>query len=250
MKNETKSLTIEKMESSGQGLARIANLSAVDHDGDTYVAGAFSWKEGGDQWVSILPAHQRAAMPLGKARVYEDGDGAFAELHLNLNTEAGKDWHSTLKFDLEKGNAVQEWSYGFGVLDSGIEDRNGERVRVLKRLDVHEVSPVLRGAGVGTTTLSMKSRGGFGAQLDALIEEFDDAVERAGSVKALREADGRVMSKARLEQLSELKRRLDELLTQGEPKPNSDEEKARRELEAIMVRNLTGRAVRRFETGS
>lgn len=157
MRTETKQLTVEKMDDAGHGLARIAVLSGVDHDGDTYAKGAFSWKKDKEQWVPILPAHDRKAMPLGKARVYEDGDAAYAELFLNLNTEAGRDWHETLKFDLAKGGAVQEWSYGFGVEDYGQEKRDGATVRVLKRVDVHEVSPVVRGAGVGTRTVSMKS---------------------------------------------------------------------------------------------
>jgi hypothetical protein len=55
-----KSLTIEKMDDAGTGLARIAQLSSVDSDGDTYERGAFSWKAGGGQWVQILPAHDRA----------------------------------------------------------------------------------------------------------------------------------------------------------------------------------------------
>ncbi len=159
MKIETKSLTVEKMDEAGHGLARIAILSAVDHDGDTYAKGAFSWKEDGHQWVPILPAHDRKAMPLGKARIYEDGDAVYAELHLNLKSAAGRDWHATLAFDLEKGKAVQEWSYGFGVVEKDRDTRDGKQVRVLKRLDVHEVSPVIRGAGVGTGTLALKALG-------------------------------------------------------------------------------------------
>jgi hypothetical protein len=119
--------------------------------------GAFSWKEGGGQWVQILPAHDRRAMPLGKAWIYEEGDWALAQLHLNLDTQAGKDWHSTLKFDLAKGSPVQEWSYGYQVLDADFQVRGDQRVQVLKRLDVDEISPVIRGAGNGTGTISIKS---------------------------------------------------------------------------------------------
>jgi len=207
---QTKTMTVEKMDGEGHGLARIATLSAVDHDGDTYTPGAFAWKE---QWVPILPAHNRRSLPLGKARLYEDGDAALAELHMNLGTSAGADWHKALKFDLENGKAVQEWSYGFGVLDHETETRDGERVNVLKKLDVHEISPVVRGAGQGTATLSMKSRGSFADHLDALIAELDDALGRADEVKALRAADGRGMSKARLDQLVGLRERLDALIT-------------------------------------
>ncbi|MEP0409168.1 HK97 family phage prohead protease [Roseibium sp.] len=212
--SEIKTLTVEKMDGVGQGLARIALLSEVDNDGDTYVPGAFSWKEGGEQWVPILPAHQRTAMPIGKARIYEDGNAVYAELHLNLDTQAGSDWHKALKFDLEHGKSVQEYSYGFGVLDYALERRDGAEVRVLKRLDVHEVSPVVRGAGVGTGTLQMKSDqgGSFAGQIDAVLAEVSDIVERAGSVKALREAQGRDMSPARMAQLKSLHQKLGGIL--------------------------------------
>lgn len=210
MKTETKSILVEKMDDAGHGLARLATLSAVDHDGDTYAPGAFTWKPGAEQWAPMLPAHNRSAMPIGKVRVYEDGGVAFAELHLNLDTAAGKDWQSHLKFDLARGVPAQEWSYGFGTVEATFEQRGEDRVRVLKRVDVHEVSPVVRGAGIGTATLAMKGR--FGEQLDELIAEIDDAIGRAGDIAKLRSADGRDMSKARIDQLVELKARLDRLI--------------------------------------
>lgn len=212
MKTETKSILVEKMDDAGHGLARLATLSGVDLDGDTYMPGAFSWKEGGEQWVPILPAHNRGAMPIGKSRVYEEGGVAFAELHLNLETAAGKEWQSHLKFDLAKGKPAQEWSYGFGTVEAVHEQRGDDRIRVLKRVDVHEVSPVVRGAGVGTATLAMKSRGSFGDQLDALIADLDDALERATDIAGLRGAEGRDMSKARLDQLAAIKERIDQLI--------------------------------------
>ncbi|RVQ76124.1 HK97 family phage prohead protease [Sinorhizobium medicae] len=251
MRTETKSLTVETMDESGHGLARIATLSAVDHDGDTYLPGAFAWKQGG-QWVPILPAHDRKAMPFGKARVYEEGDGAFAELHLNLDAAAGREWHSALKFDLAKGVAVQEWSYGFNVIDQARETRDGEPLRVLKRLDVHEISTVVRGAGVGTGTLAMKSRGSFAGQIEAVIAEIEDIVERAGGVKELREAEGRKMSKARLEQLADLRRRFDEVflfdpLPDAKVGENGLTEKGRQEAERLAAEFLTFSARRRFD---
>lgn len=244
MSMETKSLTIKEMDGEGRGLAKIATLSAIDHDGDTYLPGAFAWKEGG-QWVPILPAHDRRAMPLGKARVYEDADAAYAELFLNLNSEVGREWHAALKFDLKNGTAVQEYSYGFGVLDQQLETRNGERVRVLKRLDVHEVSPVIRGAGVGTGTLSMKSRGSFAAQIDGVIADIDDILERAGGVKALRDAEGRNMSKARLEQLGELRRRFDEIFQFDGFADAAAVEQAQKELERVAA-DMAAREARRW----
>ncbi|WP_048648958.1 HK97 family phage prohead protease [Nitratireductor soli] len=224
MDTELKSLTIKEMDDQGLGLAKIATLTAIDHDGDTYQAGAFAWKEGGHQWVPILPSHDRCAMPLGKARVYEADDAAYAEIHLNMKSEAGREWHAALKFDLEKGNAVQEWSYGFGIIDRSHEVIEGQEVRRLKRLDVHEVSPVVRGAGIGTGTLALKSHRSFADQIAATIAAIEDIVKRAGDVKALREADGRPMSKARLDQLANLKQRLDVLLATGTPPPDESED--------------------------
>ncbi len=151
---QTKNLTVTEMGETGKGLAILARLSEVDHDGDTYAPGAFSWK--GDQWCPLIHHHDRYQMPFGKARIYEEGDIAYAELHLNLETQAGKDWHAALKFDLATGKSVQEYSYGFDVLDADFLTRGDERKRVLKQLDVHEVSTVIRGAGKGTRTLSMK----------------------------------------------------------------------------------------------
>ncbi|WP_034157915.1 HK97 family phage prohead protease [Sphingomonas sp. ERG5] len=169
----TKAISIEQIDEAGTGLARIAQLSAVDNDDDTYLPGAFSWKVGGYQWASILPAHDRRAMPFGKARVYEDGDYAFAELRLNLETQAGRDWHSALKFDLATGQPVQEWSYGFETIDADFQQRGNSRVRLLKRLDVHEVSPVLKGAGIHTGTVSIKSAALKEAHFAPLIASLD-----------------------------------------------------------------------------
>lgn len=204
----TKQLTIEKMDAAGTGLARIAQLSAVDSDGDTYQRGAFSWKDKAEQWAPMLPAHDRRAMPLGKVRVYEDGDYAFAELSLNLATQAGRDWHETLKFDLATGNPVQEWSYGYEIVDGDYQVRGDQRVQVIKRVDVHEVSPVVRGAGVGTATLSIKSAElkhahfapliGSLAELASALPDRADALSATGA-KQLREihaAIGAVLAKA------------------------------------------------------
>jgi HK97 family phage prohead protease len=173
----TKNLTVTEMGETGKGLAILARLSEVDHDGDTYAPGAFSWKDGGEQWCPLIHHHDRYRMPFGKARVYEEGDIAYAELHLNLETQGGRDWHKTLLFDLAKGKPVQEYSYGFGVVESDFTQRGETRVRVLKRLDVHEVSTVIRGAGRGTGTLSMKSLKDAGfAPLIAGLGELAEAL--------------------------------------------------------------------------
>lgn len=195
---QIKSMTIKSMDEAGKGLAELATLSAVDNDGDTYDRGAFSWKPGGHQWAMMMPAHDRRKMPFGKARVYEEGDKAFAELNLNLKTSAGRDWHQALLFDLETGDPVQEWSYGYNIVDMDYRVSGNSRVRVLKRLDVDEVSPVLRGAGVGTRTLSIKGAKLRDDHLAGLITDL-------GAVASAVDADPAAVSATGLKQLREIK---------------------------------------------
>ena len=233
---------LKNLDEAGRGLARIATLSGIDHDGDTYAAGAFSWKAGGEQTVQILPAHNRGSVPLGKARLYEKGDEVLAELSFNLDTAAGKEWHAALKFDLDAqksgGAPIQEWSYGFMVIDAQVETRDGERVRVLKKLDVHEVSPVVKGAGVGTGTLSLKDaiKDGrpFGEALDAAIAATADLVERARAVKDMRSADGRQLSAERVKQLAELRDGLAAIVDAAE----AEQAQARQLYAGFVARSL------------
>lgn len=209
---QTKNITVQEMDDAGKGLALLANLSAVDHDGDTYLPGAFSWKAGDGQWAPLLTAHDRWGMPFGKARVFEEGDAAYAELHLNLDTQAGNDWHAALKFDLATGKSVQEWSYGYDVLDADYQVRSDSRVRVLKQLDVHEVSTVVRGAGAGTRTLAMK-----GAKNAELKEaRFGELLTELGGIAQLVAADPDVLSATGRKQLQDIHASLGEALVDRE----------------------------------
>ena len=143
----------------GEGSAIIATLNVLDKDHDVTFPGAF-----GEQTVLVLPAHNWSSdkPPLGKAVIREVGDLVFADFKLNMKTQGGKEWAEHLKFDLEHGDPVQEWSYGFRINEAGQGtwpqgDPNGEQARFLKALKVDEVSPVVVGAGEGTGTVSAKS---------------------------------------------------------------------------------------------
>ena len=198
---ETKRIELKSLDDDGSGLAKIATLSAVDHDGDTYEKGAF-----GEQEVKVLAGHSWDGVPIGKGRVFEKDGDAFAEFRLNLDTEAGKQWHAALKFDLDSknGKPLQEWSYGFKVLESVDETRDGKSIRVLKRLEVFEVSPVVKGSGVGTGTVAIKSGQTFEQEIKALIDQTDSIVKRAGEIAIWRRSKGRKFSEERLEQLMDL----------------------------------------------
>lgn len=146
----------------GDGTVTIvmATLNVPDHDGDVTERGFF-----GEQTAQIVPAHDWAHVPLGKARVREVGNEAVADLSFNLDVPAAADWYKAIKYDFENPPALQQYSYGFDVLDGGARygDFQGRQVRFLQPLksgapgvQVFEVSPVMLGAGLGTRTLAVK----------------------------------------------------------------------------------------------
>ncbi|MEO1488849.1 MAG: HK97 family phage prohead protease [Pseudomonadota bacterium] len=220
---ETKMLTTEleitQMDGKGIGLAVIADLSDVDHDGDGYMAGAFSWA--GDQWVPLLVEHNRG-MPFGKARIYEEGSKVLAELHLNLETDQGRNWHKALTFDLERGKPVQQWSFGYRALEAEKVFRGGRQGRVLHKVKAFEVSAVVVGAGRATRTLEMK-------QLKAALKEgeFKSLIEQLGTAAAVIQGDPDKLSETGLKQLTEIHGALGAVLqakSAHAPEPESDPE--------------------------
>jgi phage head maturation protease len=64
---------------------------------------------------------------------------------------------------------LQEWSYGFNVLETGEVTeamRQAGVWRVIKKSEVYEVCPVMLGAGVGTETVDIKSAPSSAARPD------------------------------------------------------------------------------------
>ena len=170
---------IKQLGDSGAFEAIIATLNVVDSDGDIILPGAFQ-----DAVISVLPAHDSRSVPLGKAQMEDRDDKAIAVGQYNLDIPAAKDWHNALKFDLKTPPVIQEWSFAFRILESSMETRDGEDIRILEKLDIMEVSPVLRGSGVGTGTLAAKQR--FVDQLEATLKAVEDTLERAQSIAKLR----------------------------------------------------------------
>jgi hypothetical protein len=160
MKKYRKTIEIKELKDSGVIRAVIATLNVIDKDGDVTLPGAF-----GEQEVVVVPAHDWSHIPIGKGVIREEGNQAIAEIQMNMGIASGQEWFTALKFDLEKGKPLQEWSYGFNIREGGVGDgeMDGRRVRFLRGLtdgrpglEVHEVSPVLVGAGQNTGTLYAK----------------------------------------------------------------------------------------------
>jgi len=153
MKTERKSVgALKTVHDDGSFEAVIATFNKLDHDNDIVMPGAF-----GDLPVSLLPSHDSQHVPLGKSIVEERGTAAVAVGKFNTEIEAARDWHSSLKFDLANPPGVQEWSWGFRPVEFSFEEREGQQIRILSKVDLREISPVLRGASIGTGTLSAKS---------------------------------------------------------------------------------------------
>lgn len=150
---EQKGLTFQLKQGLGEITALFSRFNVVDHDGDLTMPGAF--EEGAP--VRILPAHDWRHYMIGKGAIRANDQ--VAEMHgvFFLQTSGGRDWYESIKADMDSGSPLQEWSYGFDVLDSGETTVEGRRIRLLKRLKVHEVSPVTLGAGINTGTVDVKA---------------------------------------------------------------------------------------------
>jgi hypothetical protein len=137
---------------------------AIDSDGDVTLREAF--EDGGEV---LLSSYQHGSwsgsLPVGKGRIRTTSTEAIVEGRFFLDTTAGRDTFTVVR---ELGSR-QQWSFGFDILDSEDGVFDGRKVRVLKRLKVHEVSPVLIGAGVNTRTLATKS---------AAVESPEDVAAR------------------------------------------------------------------------
>ena len=147
----------------GQVEAVFATLNVVDLDGDVTLPGAFpSGKE-----VPISAYNHTSwsgAMPVGKGTIRETGTEAILTGQFFMDTTAGRDTFNVVKHMGAKG----QWSYGYDVLDAAPGVVDGADVQLLKSLDVHEVSPVLLGAGINTRTIDAKSAGA-GSHKEGLI---------------------------------------------------------------------------------
>jgi len=147
----------------GQFRAVFATFNVVDDDGDVTLPGAFT--EGQKTRVAQW-GHNWSALPVGKGEIGANEREAWIDGEFFLETEAGRETHQIVK---ELGE-LQEWSYGYDVEDSSQGTFEGKSVRFLKRLHVHEVSPVMVGAGVGTHTVAIKGDGDLDGAARAAAE--------------------------------------------------------------------------------
>jgi HK97 family phage prohead protease len=149
---ERKGLTLElKEDGAEQGAvtAVFSTFNVIDKDGDVTLPGAF--EDGAPVRISAW-GHKWYELPVGRGAIKVEPGRALLDGHFFMDTAHGLDTYRTVKGLGE----LQEWSYGYDVLESEEGPFNGQQVRLLKKLQVHEVSPVMLGAGIDTGTVGMK----------------------------------------------------------------------------------------------
>jgi len=135
----------------GEVQAVFSTFNQIDHDKDVTRPGAFT--DGAAVKISAYGhASHNAALPVGKGKIRTTPREAILDGRFFLDTAAGRDTFTVVK---EMGD-LQEWSYGYEPIKFHFGNFEGRKVRFLEQVRVDEVSPVLRGAGVGTRTLGVK----------------------------------------------------------------------------------------------
>ena len=205
-----KSFTTDfKADETGKGRAVFATFDQVDKDGDVTLPGAF-----GNQSCKVCAAHQWELPPIGAAKVSESGSDAIADFQLNMEMTAAQEWYKSMKFNSENG-LVQEFSYGFHIDKESFGEREGKQVRILEKLSVFEISPVLLGAGMNTRLLAMKSDESCRLEdhFETVEKAYAELIERVEGLAALRREKGKDLgdvNKSRLQELLDRKNSLTE----------------------------------------
>ncbi len=155
---QRKSVSVEmKVDDEGHFEAIFSTFNVIDHDGDVTLPGAF---DDGAEVIVGAYGHNTwsGALPVGKGVIKQTDKDARIVGAFWLNTKSGKEHHAVAK---ELG-VKQEWSYGYDVKGTGDVDALPDELqgadRVLTKLEVFEVAPVLRGAGIDTQTVVVKKK--------------------------------------------------------------------------------------------
>jgi hypothetical protein len=157
--------------------ATFSRFNVVDYDGDVTLPGAFT--VGAKARIAQF-AHNWNVYTIGKGVLQADAERCWMSGQFNLKTTAGRDHYESVK-DAEE---LQEWSYGYD--SPGARPPTPEELkrwptakRVLPKLIVHEVSPVMLGAGIGTGTDSIKAAFKAAKQVALSDEQKRDEIQAA-----------------------------------------------------------------------
>lgn len=184
-----------KDEAKGEFSAIIATYGVIDSDGDVTLPGAH--QDG--QKVVVSPyghSSMRGELPVGAGVVQTDAKRTVVKGHYFMDIPEARSAFLTMKNLHDRG--IGEWSYGYEVIDSEMGEKDGQRVRFLKSQSIFEASHVLRGAGVGTRTLSAKDAETWVAETreragqfskEPTVDEYKAAIKPHGTAVTSRDWD-------------------------------------------------------------
>lgn len=144
----------------GEVAAVFSTFNVRDSDGDVTLPGAF--EDGAPVVISDFNHTSWGdKRPVGEGKIRTTKSEAVMDGRFFMDVPDARAAFIVVKGLADAG--LGEWSYGFDTLEAENGTFDGEDVQFLKRLNVFEVSPVLRGAGVNTRTLAVKAltEGGF-----------------------------------------------------------------------------------------
>jgi hypothetical protein len=175
----------------GQVQAVFSTFNVIDRDGDVTLPGAF---EDGAEVVISAYGHKTwtGAMPVGEGRIRNTKSEAVLDGQFFMDTRDGQETFTVVK----RLGVKQQWSYGYDTVAERPGTFDGQRVRFLERLKVHEVSPVFQAAGVNTRTLAVKALTDGGLSPEEAAEFVDHVVVPFGYKAAIRPHETPVVSRA------------------------------------------------------
>ena len=183
---EAKAIAIElKADGEAGAFAAVfATFDVVDAHDDVTRPGAF--KIGTEVLIGGYN-HNTGVLPVGRGTIKSDATRAWVEGSFFTSTTAGRETYEAVK----AAGPLMEWSYLLRPTRFEYGEHEGKRVRFLNEIEVFSVDPVLKGAGVGTGTASIKSLGSFHEHIDGARAALVGAVARAKSLADLRASEGR-----------------------------------------------------------
>lgn len=185
-----------KVDGTGHVSAVIATFGPVDLDGDIIDPTAFT----DGQEVAMVWSHDWSD-PVGKGVIHVTETQAIFEGDFFMDTTRGAEAYKTVKAMA----TLQEWSWGYMATKRQYEDTpDGGTIRRIIEAEVYEVSPVLKGAGIGTGTLAIKAHTSLEAEINSLRDSADSLGERIRSVVGLRQGQGKNFGAEKVAKIREL----------------------------------------------
>lgn len=178
---EHHSLPLLECRASPEGIVTgyAATFGGIDSYGDSIAPGAF--QKSISVRRPVMLAHHRMDTPIGRWDVLrEDSRGLYVEGTIALKTAAGRD-----AFEAIRADAISGLSIGFKLSSPTAFERRDDGVRLLRSIDLYEVSVVTIPADSAARIDSVKSlRPETPAELQRLLQQHGFSRRHAAAIVA------------------------------------------------------------------